>query len=115
MKQKAWRANPENRRRELAVSRTNRASKGHNYNEQARIRMLAYYRKRKGIPEATRPAPLNCESCAKLLVQGRFHLDHCHLTGKFRGWLCNQCNMGIGALGDCIEGLQQAIKYLQRA
>ena len=43
------------------------------------------------------------------------HLDHCHITGKFRGWLCGKCNMGIGALGDSIQGLQRAIEYLKRA
>ncbi len=93
-----------------------RASKWQRDNpERARARSLTYYRKKAGIPEAMRPAPLNCENCEKLLVPSRFHLDHCHATGKFRGWLCNQCNMGIGALGDNIQGLERALEYLRRS
>jgi len=41
--------------------------------------------------------------------------DHCHDTGKVRGRLCNRCNVGIGQLGDTIEGLESAIRYLQRS
>jgi hypothetical protein len=41
-------------------------------------------------------------------------LDHNHETGKFRGWLCDNCNTGIGKLGDTVEGLERAIAYLKR-
>jgi hypothetical protein len=43
------------------------------------------------------------------------HLDHCHVTGSFRGWLCGKCNTGLGMLGDNIAGLKAAIAYLERA
>lgn len=46
--------------------------------------------------------------------RGRFHLDHCHQTGAVRGLLCFDCNVGIGKLGDSVEGLQRAISYLER-
>ena len=36
-------------------------------------------------------------------------IDHDHDTGEFRGWLCNNCNTGLGAMGDTIEGLERAI------
>ena len=39
-------------------------------------------------------------------------IDHCHKTGKVRGVLCFDCNTGLGKLGDDVEGLQRAIKYL---
>ena len=39
-------------------------------------------------------------------------VDHCHETGKVRGLLCNQCNRGIGMLGDSKESLQKALDYL---
>jgi len=41
-------------------------------------------------------------------------VDHCHETLKFRGWLCESCNHGIGKLGDNIEGVQKALDYLRR-
>lgn len=31
----------------------------------------------------------------------RLCLDHCHLTGRFRGWLCKDCNTAAGLLRDC--------------
>lgn len=40
-------------------------------------------------------------------------VDHNHLTGKIRGCLCMKCNTAIGKLGDSIEMLQKAIRYLE--
>lgn len=39
-------------------------------------------------------------------------IDHNHETGKFRGILCNHCNVGLGFL-NTKEKLSNAIKYLQ--
>lgn len=39
--------------------------------------------------------------------------DHDHETNKPRGFLCQKCNKGIGLLGDCVEGIESAFKYLQ--
>lgn len=84
--------------------------------ERARERQRRWRHKKEKIPAATRPAPLACENCSRVFRNGfDRHLDHCHMTGKFRGWLCNRCNRGLGYFDDCIEGLQQAIRYLQRA
>lgn len=41
------------------------------------------------------------------------HVDHCHETGKVRGILCPGCNLGLGKLGDNVEGLQRALDYLR--
>jgi hypothetical protein len=46
--------------------------------------------------------------------QGTFHVDHCHSTGKFRGVLSNDCNTGIGKLGDTAAGVLRAYEYLKR-
>jgi Recombination endonuclease VII len=84
--------------------------------ERTRVKNLRWKRKQMGIPEATRLCPLNCECCGNILISGkRTHLDHDHATGKFRGWLCNSCNLGIGALGDSIEGIRKALTYLECA
>jgi hypothetical protein len=41
-----------------------------------------------------------------------FSVDHDHNTGKIRGLLCNQCNLGIGCLNDDPELLRKATSYL---
>lgn len=43
----------------------------------------------------------------------RWVLDHDHEHNTFRGWLCHNCNMGIGAFKDNIIILNNAIEYLK--
>jgi len=45
----------------------------------------------------------------------RLSVDHCHITGKIRGLLCNKCNTGIGMLGDDLRILKRAMTYLEEA
>lgn len=45
----------------------------------------------------------------------RLHMDHCHKTGAFRGWLCNRCNTSIGHAGDSIDRLLELASYLENA
>jgi hypothetical protein len=40
-------------------------------------------------------------------------LDHCHFEHKFRGYICNSCNLGLGRFNDDEKLLHNAIKYLQ--
>ncbi len=47
-----------------------------------------------------------CERARPLL------LDHDHRTNMFRGWLCRECNSGLGFLGDNLEGVGRAFQYL---
>jgi len=75
-----------------------------------------YRRKYNGLPEPTRPKPLTCECCDLRCSTGRaLSLDHCHVSGEFRGWLCNSCNLAIGKLGESVAGLMNAVRYLERA
>jgi hypothetical protein len=69
----------------------------------------------KGMPVPTRQRPTTCELCDGINANGKaLSLDHCHATNKFRGWLCNKCNTGIGKLGDNLRGILRAAAYLEK-
>jgi hypothetical protein len=53
-----------------------------------------------------------CDCCGR--TDKELLMDHCHKTEEHRGWLCQSCNIGIGRLGDCIEGVKKAVEYLLR-
>lgn len=60
--------------------------------------------KKGGHSPCTTPAEIiaktftdTCQMCgAKEIEVGRLKLDHDHKTGKFRGWLCDNCNKSLG-------------------
>jgi len=52
-----------------------------------------------------------CDLCGNT-VDKNWQLDHCHETGKFRGWLCKGCNTGLGGIGDSFESVLNAFMYL---
>lgn len=54
----------------------------------------------------------NCQACNQ---RKAVHMDHCHKTKTVRGWLCAQCNVGIGAFKDDPMLMRSAIQYLQRS
>lgn len=63
---------------------------------------------------AGRPRAAACECCGKEQRGRALAFDHCHTTGAFRGWLCANCNVGIGKLGDTVAGVRLALEYLQK-
>lgn len=56
-----------------------------------------------------------CEICGN---EDRLCYDHDHhnddVMTNFRGVLCNKCNTGIGQLGDTLDSVRKAVKYLER-
>ena len=54
-----------------------------------------------------------CDCCWK--KTDKLHLDHCHKTGEFRGWICRSCNLGIGNCGDDVLGMVQCLSYVRIA
>ena len=60
----------------------------------------------------TPPIGTPCECCGK--TDEKLNWDHCHDTANHRGWLCSNCNTGIGKLGDNLQGVTNAMNYLLR-
>ena len=57
------------------------------------------------------PPGTPCMCCGRV---DKLFIDHCHVSNKYRGWICRQCNCSIGGLGDDEAGLQKALDYLKR-
>ena len=82
---------------------------------QNRIAPGKFYKNSKN-PECSRTT-CGCGKVAPL------HWDHDHELAALgfpraethRGWLCLLCNTGIGKLGDNVQGLMRALRYIQRA
>ena len=54
-----------------------------------------------------------CDCCGKEHHKSLV-LDHDHNTLRFRGWICEDCNHGLGKLGDTLEGVKTALAYMKR-
>ena len=74
----------------------------------------------KKIYEAKFPQPqigdrFICPICGRNIVR-KFKndvvLDHSHLDGSVRGWVCSSCNTSIGKFYDDTEILQRAIDWI---
>ena len=77
-----------------------------------RQQVKAIYRLHKQHPQPTPGTP--CDCCGRSFE--KLHLDHEHTgAGEWRGWLCHSCNIGIGHLGDSLEGIARAHAYLLAA
>ena len=58
-----------------------------------------------------------CDVCGSADSPGRdrkhhMHFDHCHETGRFRGWLCGSCNRILGLAKDDPDRLRKLAEYL---
>lgn len=83
--------------------------------EKTRAYHREWCRQKAGLPAPARPDPGVCELCGGKNKTGRkLALDHDHVSGAFRGWLCHRCNVGVGMLGDNIAGLEKALAYLNK-
>ena len=45
----------------------------------------------------------------------RLIVDHCHVSNRVRGLLCDSCNNGLGSFKDTISSLENAILYLRES
>lgn len=58
----------------------------------------------------SKPSDMRCACCKE--VKEVLHLDHNHTTDAFRGYLCINCNHGLGKFNDSPRKLQAALDYL---
>lgn len=57
-----------------------------------------------------------CAICAEVLLPPGVcgaHVDHDHASGRVRGILCHDCNLGLGRFHDDPEALRSAASYLE--
>lgn len=94
------------REKKNAYERARRAKHGHRW-----LKIKSRY----GITEADFALIVKEQGgvCACCKTRLPVDIDHCHRTNQLRGLLCRACNIGIGLLGDNVEGLMQAITYLK--
>jgi len=98
--QKAYYADPENGRRHRArVAKNN-----------ARLRYESYGLTVEEAVEFRKRNSGLCELCNRKVATC---IDHDHSSGRARGHLCSGCNTALGLLGDSIEGLEVALRYLK--
>lgn len=84
-----------------------------------RATKCAYSHEQSGLPRISPiPYPIDkkCQLCKNMNTKNRrLCRDHSHTSMKDRGWLCHQCNVGIGCLKDDIVLLKKAILYLENS
>lgn len=71
------------------------------YTGNQRVKTLEILSKRK--------KPEICDLCGD---NGRICFDHDHITGKFRGWLCHNCNVTLGLVKENTDLLVKMVAYI---
>ena len=56
----------------------------------------------------------NCCAICKEKSEVNLSVDHCHSSGKVRGLLCKNCNLGLGYFQDNTNRINEAIEYLNK-
>jgi hypothetical protein len=80
--------------------------------------LKSYYKRRynltpEQVEEMRRAGCAICGTAAGVVGRhGQLHIDHCHATGKLRGVLCSECNVGLGKFKDDPALLRRAAEYL---
>jgi hypothetical protein len=89
--------------------------------ERKRAMRDLYYRRTYGISADEADAILEAQNgrCAICCTPApsrlaSMHLDHDHVTGQIRGFLCIDCNQGLGKLRDSSDLLLRALVYLRQ-
>jgi len=72
-------------------------------------------RSRYGLSEEVYKAMVNNQNgkCAICKIQSIRDVNHCHVSGKIRGLLCQKCNLMLGYSNDNPEILRVGADYLE--
>ena len=62
------------------------------------------------IPEVV----LNYGKCLICRQEKKLVMDHCHTEKKFRGFICNKCNLIVGIIENNKDILARASRYVKR-
>jgi len=81
-------------------------------------RLIKYLKTLHPYPNEEYICPICCRDIQEIGRKGQkrlqsWVLDHCHETETFRGWLCGNCNTGLGGLKDSLERVNKAKLYLE--
>lgn len=109
-------ANPE-KKREKQNRYQARKSSGQKLIESRRDHQTERQRREIRLAEiAGRPRPEICDICGGKNTRRNdiIAFDHCHKHGHFRGWLCDRCNVVLGATEDRPALLRDMADYLER-
>ncbi len=104
-----------------ANSRKNHKRRMENLPEYREAKRASYIKSAHGISvreyeERLRAQGSICRICStNLEPSGHLtHLDHCHVSGNLRDFLCTNCNRGLGHFQDNEELLMEAVEYLKK-
>ena len=78
------------------------------------VKMRIEYEKTHPMPPIGEP--FRCPVCEKTIIRqfkNDVVLDHYHLNGEIRGWICRQCNSSIGMMDEDVSILARAIQWIQ--
>ena len=67
-------------------------------------------------PRPTVGDTFGCPVCQRIFTirnNQSVNLDHDNETGEIRGWICNDCNTGMGKMNDNINTLARAIAWIK--
>ena len=67
-------------------------------------------KEQRDVKKKAPPKPDRCACCHREKI---LQIDHIHGSTIFRGWLCRNCNTGMGGLGDDLKGVLQGAVYLE--
>jgi len=82
------------------------------YDHRCKVCFRSYQKGLKLAKKNAPPKPEACDCCGR--TDKPLVVDHVRETCEVRGWLCNNCNKSIGALGDNLDGVMNAVRYLTR-